>query len=468
MMNSSEPTSAPFMTEVDLLRARVHELERGQVDRQQAQVAAVESSRLLALSRDVSVALISSSTLQKSLHLCAQALVDHLGAAFARIWTLNTTEQMLELQASAGLYTHLDGPHSRVPVGTLKIGLIASERLPHLTNAVIGDPRVSHQEWAKREGMMAFAGYPLIVDEQLVGVMALFARHILSAAVLDAMASVANGIALGIERKRVDDERSLLLSAEQRARAEAETALQVRNAFLSGISHDLKTPLSSIKGSAQLLQRRLASSQLPDTLHLSEGLRLIESSTRKMAIMIDELLDLALLQSGQALELDFLQVDLVALVSQAVTGLQATTMRHRVQAVMSVSELIGLGDPVRLDRVLTNLLSNAIKYSPDGGQITLTLAKAEAGEHTWAVITVSDQGLGISDADLPYIFDPFRRGEYMTGRIQGTGIGLTSAAQIVKQHGGTIAVVSEEAVGTTFTVRLPLHKVPQSGVGASA
>jgi signal transduction histidine kinase len=256
----------------------------------------------------------------------------------------------------------------------LKIGLIASERLPHLTNAVIGDPSVSHQEWAKCEGMMAFAGYPLIVDEQLVGVMALFARHILSAAVLDAMASVANGIALGIERKRVEDERSRFLSAEQQARAEAETALQVRTAFLSSISHDLKTPLSSIKGSAQLLQRRLASSQLPDTLHLSEGLRLIESSTRKMAIMIDELLDLALLQSGQELELDFLQVDLVVLVSQAVTGLQATTRRHQVQAEMSVSEPVVLGDPVRLDRVLTNLLSNAIKYSPHGGRITLTIA----------------------------------------------------------------------------------------------
>jgi hypothetical protein len=80
MMNSSEHTSAPFMTEVDLLRARVHELERGQAERQQPQETAVESAHLMALSRDVSVALISSSTLQKSLHLCTQALVDHLGA----------------------------------------------------------------------------------------------------------------------------------------------------------------------------------------------------------------------------------------------------------------------------------------------------------------------------------------------------------------------------------------------------
>ena len=95
------------------------------------------------------------------LQRCAEALVDHLHGAFARIWTLNPQEDVLELQASAGLYTHLDGPHSRVPVGKYKIGLIAQERKPHLTNAVVGDPRVSDQEWARREGMVAFAGYPL-------------------------------------------------------------------------------------------------------------------------------------------------------------------------------------------------------------------------------------------------------------------------------------------------------------------
>ncbi len=99
----------------------------------------------------------------------------NLHGAFARIWTLNPLGDVLELQASAGQYTHLDGPHSRVPVGKYKIGLIAQERQPHLTNTVVGDPRVSDQEWAQREGMVAFAGYPLIVEDRLLGVMAMFA-----------------------------------------------------------------------------------------------------------------------------------------------------------------------------------------------------------------------------------------------------------------------------------------------------
>ena len=145
----------------------------------------------------------------------------HLGAAFARIWTLNEREGVLELQASAGLYTHLNGPHGRVPLGQFKIGRIARDRKPHLTNTVIGDPEVSDQEWARREGMVAFAGHPLIVDDRVVGVMALFARHALSDAVISALASVADHIALGIERHRSAE---ALRTAEERMRFALEAA----------------------------------------------------------------------------------------------------------------------------------------------------------------------------------------------------------------------------------------------------
>ncbi|MGH2505966.1 MAG: PAS domain-containing protein, partial [Ktedonobacteraceae bacterium] len=111
-------------------------------------------------------------------------------------------EQVLELQASAGLYTHLNGEHAHIPIGSFKIGMIGKNRKPHLTNAVIGDPLVPNQEWAKREGMVAFAGYPLLVNNRLSGVMAIFARHQLTEATLEAMATVANAIALGTEHQR--------------------------------------------------------------------------------------------------------------------------------------------------------------------------------------------------------------------------------------------------------------------------
>jgi PAS domain S-box-containing protein len=169
-----------------------------------AQAVLAERAQALALSADVGRALTSGDTLQEMLQGCAEAMVRHFDAAFARVWTLSADGTMLEMQASAGLYTHLDGPHSRVPVGKFKIGLIAAERQPHLTNEVVGDPRVGDQEWARREGMVAFAGYPLLIADRLVGVVAMFARKPLSQAVLGALETVSDEIALGISRKQTE------------------------------------------------------------------------------------------------------------------------------------------------------------------------------------------------------------------------------------------------------------------------
>jgi signal transduction histidine kinase/GAF domain-containing protein len=188
-------------------------------------------ARRAELGAAVGKALTYAATLPEQLTRCTQAIVQHLDAAFARIWVLNPKEEVLELAASAGLYTHLNGPHSRVPVGTLKIGRIAQSRQPHLTNDVLHDPQVGDKPWARREGMVSFAGYPLIIDGRLVGVMALFARQALDESTLQDLASIADSVAVGIERKRVDDERTALLAREQAALAEAELQRSRLHAF---------------------------------------------------------------------------------------------------------------------------------------------------------------------------------------------------------------------------------------------
>src|SRR5919199_1666621 len=174
-------------------------------ERKRMEEALKSQARQVALRADVAAALSSGDTLSDVLERWEEAMVRHLNAAFARVWTLNEEEDVLELQASAGIYTHTDGPHSRVPVGELKIGLIAQERLPHVTNTVTSDPRVSDKEWARREGMIAFAGYPLIVEDRLVGVMAMFARQALAEDTMVALESVATAVAQGIERKRAEE-----------------------------------------------------------------------------------------------------------------------------------------------------------------------------------------------------------------------------------------------------------------------
>ena len=213
-------------------------------ERKRSEAALGERMRLLALNAAVGEALVQGDGLAAMLQRCAGALVDHLYGAFARIWTLNPHEDVLELRASAGLYTHLDGPHSRVPVGKYKIGLIAQERRPHLTNAVVGDPRVGDQEWAQREGMVAFAGYPLLVDDRLVGVMAMFARQPLSETTLEAMASVADEIAIGIERKSTHEklherEEWLRVTLASIGDAVIATDTEGRVTFLNGVAQEL-------------------------------------------------------------------------------------------------------------------------------------------------------------------------------------------------------------------------------------
>ena len=172
-----------------------------------------ESSRLLALQAELG---LDSARAWHSPQRCCTAAptltVRLLDASFVRVWTLNEADNVLELQASSGLYTHLDGPHSRVPVGQFKIGLIAQERRPHLTNEVVGDSRVNDQEWAKREGMTAFAGYPLLIEDQLLGVLGMFSTKELPPATMEAIGVAANFIALGIRRKT--SEESLRASEE--------------------------------------------------------------------------------------------------------------------------------------------------------------------------------------------------------------------------------------------------------------
>src|SRR5262245_36384770 len=174
-------------------------------ERKRAEEVRAEHARHVALRGDVSLAIASRETLRTILGACAEAIVRHADAAFARIWTIGRNQDVLELQASAGMYTHLDGAHRRVPLGELKIGLIAQEKQPHLTNDVVNDPRISDRAWAKRGGVVAFAGYPLIVEDRVVGVMAMFSRRPLAPACLEALASVADSIAQGVERKRTED-----------------------------------------------------------------------------------------------------------------------------------------------------------------------------------------------------------------------------------------------------------------------
>lgn len=254
--------------------------------------------------------------------------------------------------------------------------------------------------------------------------------------------------------------RDLRQAAEGRDRALADLkgTIRQREEFIASISHDLRNPLAAIKGRVQLLGRRASGPNAPNLEAIVEGLAGIDATTTRMAELIDQLVDAARLRMGAALDLDIRPTDLVSRVRQAVADQQQSTEHHHLFFEATEPAIVGPWDGARLERVLANLLGNAVKYSPDGGEIHVSVARQNGPTGDFAVITIRDQGLGIPAVDLPHVFERFHRAGNVAGRIQGTGLGLAGAQNIVEAHGGAISVESREGAGSTFTVRLPLGR----------
>ncbi len=429
--------------------------------RKQTERALVEREHLALLNSDVSHALIQNNSLQDILRSCTEAVVKHLDAAFARIWTLDKDENVLELQTSSGMYTHLDGQHSRIPIGKFKIGLIAAERKPHLTNSVVGDSRISDQEWAKREKMAAFAGYPLVVEKRLVGVIAMFSRQPLTAQTLEALAAVSNTIALGIERKQNEAERERLLENETALRRAAEVASRAKDEFIAIVSHELRSPLNAMLGWTRILQNNA-----PDAQTTEHALNVIVRNARSQSKLIEDLLDASRISRGE-LRLDMQPLELVPIIKAAIelSAPAAEAKNIFITERLEPAANFITGDTDRLNQILDNLLSNAIKFTPSDGTVEVRLER----DNNEAKIIITDSGQGISEDFLPQIFKRFKQADPAnTRRHGGLGIGLSLAYHLVELHGGRISAQSAgEGTGATFTIYLPLRTIAPINLDSS-
>ena len=396
-----------------------------------------EWARRAQLGADVGVALTHASLLAEQLDACAQAIVARLDAAFARIWVLNEREQMLELVASAGLYRHLDGPHGRVPVGSFKIGLIAEERRPHLTNDVQRDPRVGDKAWAAREGMVAFAGYPLIVEGKLVGVVAMFAKTPLTPAALVALGSVADSIAVGIERKRVDEAREHLIAALNRKNQELDQ-------FAYVASHDLKAPLRGIANLAQWVEEDLGGSMTDEA---RAHMQLLQGRVHRLEALIDGILSYS--RAGRVRE-QVEEVDTGKLVRESIELLGApSTVVFQVANDMPVFRV----ERVPLEQVFMNLLTNAVKHARrDDARIEVGFRDAGL----FYEFSVRDNGQGIAPEFHERIWTIFQTLE-SRDKVEGTGIGLSVVRKLVETRGGHARVSSQPGAGATFYVTWPKY-----------
>jgi signal transduction histidine kinase len=233
---------------------------------------------------------------------------------------------------------------------------------------------------------------------------------------------------------------------------------RVRDVFLGSVAHDLRNPLTAIRGRTQLLRLRVERAEGPMPAGVEDSLNAIEASADQMAGQIDELLDVAQVQAGQPTRLRSHPTDLVALIRSVVKAHEHLLDGHLLTVDAPSEPLVGSWDDVRIRRMIANLIANALKYSPNGGEIVVALQRETVDGRPWAVFEVRDHGIGIPAADLPSIFSSFFRGSNVDAETGGFGLGLAGAHQIVTQHGGQIDVSSTVGVGTTFAVRLPLDE----------
>ncbi|MGQ9680961.1 MAG: ATP-binding protein [Anaerolineae bacterium] len=227
-------------------------------------------------------------------------------------------------------------------------------------------------------------------------------------------------------------------------------AQQEKDDFISLVSHELKTPITSIKGYAQMLQRR--AEEAGGNERDLKGLRIINDEVDRMVDLINQLLDVSRLET-QRLQLSVDVVDLVALTRDAVDRLQMTTSRHTLRLRAPEEPIPVQADPMRIAQVLGNLIMNAIKYSPGGGPVEIALERQQG--RGW--VSVRDWGIGIAPEDQPHIFQRFFRGTRRPGTaLTGMGLGLYISREIVQRHHGDIVFHSQPGQGSTFLFWLPL------------
>jgi PAS domain S-box-containing protein len=393
-----------------------------------------------------------------------QALIP---GAFGRLWDMGEADDTLHLIASVGLQDALGGT-VRFRQGEGLAGLAAAAKTPMTSRDIAHDPRFVNQEWAVREGLHAAVLLPLVHQERLYGILAVFTREVREFGEEDVriLQTLANHAAIAIENARLFTTTQQALADVQHAQGELVRTETLRGLgqMAAGIAHDLNNTLATVLGQAELAKLAAPPPEIREILGL------IETAAADGAAVVRRVQEFARPKGTSPLA----PCDLAALVRETLEltrpRWQAEPQRRGVtiDAVCDLPDLPPiLGHPPELREALTNLVFNAVDAMPHGGTLLLVgRATADAVE-----LQVRDIGIGMPPEVQAKIFEPF----FTTKGIKGTGLGLAVVYGILERHGGRIAVTSALGQGTTFTLTFPrgaaLNQVPgapPTGAGLSS
>lgn len=416
----------------------ITERKRAEVELEMARQEAERRARQATMAAEIGATFTrSDGELHDVLAMCCQSIVRHFDAVSAEIWIKDHEGADLVLRASAGRSTGIGGAPDGRSISRSKVELVARERRPHFANDVVQVPPIGHPDWVRREGIVAFAGYPLQLQDRLIGVFAMFASHLSVSDALDTLGTVADTIAVGIERKRAASDREGLVGALRET-------VRLNEIFAGVLAHDLRNPLAAILTATEiLLMRGTGESSMPLTRILSSG--------RRMARMIEQVMDFTRIRQGAGIQPTLEKCDLEEICRQMMDELGHANPSWKL-GLERVGDPTGHWDRGLLSQVISNLVGNALQHGrPEGG-----LRVCIDGSSSARVILQVHNAGTIDPALVPHIFDAFREGANRHGRSKGLGLGLFITKHFVEVHGGTVGVVSA-AEGTTFTVKLARH-----------
>ncbi len=266
-------------------------------------------------------------------------------------------------------------------------------------------------------------------------------------------------VQVGFVVENISAERKKELEAKktlERAYETANRANASKSAFLSNMSHDIRTPMNAIVGFAAI-----AASHLDDRERVADCISKITASSKHLLSIINEVLDMSRIESGK-IQLQEQQVRLSGVLKDFMNMIQEQARAKDLKLCLEMDSPLHENvyvDEAKLHRVLLNLVGNAVKFTPAGGEIFIRLMEKpqENPEYGRYVISVRDTGIGMSSEFLPHVFEPFEREETSTvSRVEGTGLGMPITKNIVEMMGGTICAESEQGKGSTFIIELPL------------